>query len=73
MKDSDVLAGVRRRLQGSSHKRLAILVTPSIENKEVVLRGIVPSFYLKQVAQAVLRGSTNGYAINNLLEVKIQE
>ena len=40
-----------------------------IQDSRIALRGNVPSFYLKQLAQSVIRRFVTGYEIENLVEV----
>jgi osmotically-inducible protein OsmY len=39
------------------------------ENNELVLRGRVPTFYFKQVAQELVRAVSSGYPVVNRVEV----
>ncbi len=63
-----VLREVRRRLSDDS-QWLARAVQFDFDGSSLVLRGIVPSFYMKQLAQTLLRGIEGVEAIVNRIEV----
>ena len=50
----------------SEIRRIRIVAT----DETIVLRGVVSSYYLKQLAQESLRASADGRRIVNLLEVR---
>jgi hypothetical protein len=66
--ESDQLALACRRLTTSRYVTLR-RVSCRQEADFLVLRGEVPSFYLKQLAQEVVRNVVPGGRIRNLLEV----
>lgn len=76
MEDSEVLVNARTQIDGTGYTDLRT-VRVSIEREvdvqspktQLVLRGTVPSFYLKQMAQSAIKTGINGYEIKNLLEV----
>ena len=61
----DDLAGVRGRLQNDSHRMLRC-VTCDAESKTIVLRGTVPSYYLKQLAWEVARDGARCTIVNRI-------
>jgi hypothetical protein len=67
--DMDIEAAARRRLTTARHRHLK-RVSCRGDADSLVLRGEVPSFYLKQLAQEVVRGVASGRRIVNLLEVR---
>lgn len=67
--DQNLVALARRRLKTSRYLTLSRLSCRQ-EADSLVLRGEVPSFYLKQLAQEVLRNVARGRRIVNLLEVR---
>jgi osmotically-inducible protein OsmY len=68
MQDADVLEAVRASLLASGYFDLKS-IRFSIEEKKVVLRGTVGSYFMKQKAQATIRDYVFDYGIENLLEV----
>ena len=63
-----VLLEVRRRLSAADHHALRQIECEYADGV-VVLRGCVPSYYLKQIAQAVLLSNPIAERIVNRLEV----
>ncbi len=63
-----VLSDVRRRLRDAGHRVLR-QVSCEYSNGAVVLRGRVPSYYVKQIAQSVLMASPIVDQVVNLLVV----
>jgi osmotically-inducible protein OsmY len=45
-------------------------IAVTVRDRVVILEGRVPSYYLKQVAQAAARAVPGGYQIRNDLEVE---
>jgi len=58
----------RRRLSGSSHCGLKG-VSCRIDGNRLILRGKVASYYLKQLAQELVRAADGGKVVVNELEV----
>jgi len=58
----------RTSLSGSGYAALAE-VTCEFENGVLTLRGNVPSFYMKQMAQTLVRGVSEVQHIDNRVEV----
>jgi hypothetical protein len=76
MQDADVLANAKQQIDGTGYtdlKSVRISIEKEVDvqfpKTQLVLRGTVRSFYLKQVAQSAIRTGINGYEIKNLLEV----
>lgn len=63
-----VLSDVRRRLRTAGYRVLR-QVRCEYSNGSVVLRGRVPSYYVKQIAQAVLMANPRIEHVVNLLVV----
>jgi hypothetical protein len=64
----DVLGQARRLLADSPFQEIRGLRV-EIEDESVLLRGKVPSFYMKQVAQETLRNATRGIQLVNEVRV----
>jgi osmotically-inducible protein OsmY len=69
---NSLLGMVQRRLQDSGYLALRD-VDCSADDQNVVLRGNVPSFYLKQLAQEVVRAAVGVRHIVNEIEVNGQK
>ena len=60
---------IRVALRRSGHAELR-RVEVMTDGQRVTICGIVPTFYLKQLAQELARGASGGQKIDNQLEVK---
>jgi osmotically-inducible protein OsmY len=69
---SPVVGAIRHALDTTSHGWLH-LVAVATDGDVVVLRGRVPSFYLKQMAQATALAVPGVAALRNELEVRVPE
>jgi osmotically-inducible protein OsmY len=69
---SPVVGAIRRALDTTSHGWLH-LVAVVTDGDVVVLRGRVPSFYLKQLAQAIVLAVPGVEGLRNELEVYVPE
>jgi osmotically-inducible protein OsmY len=65
---SDILAAVHEQLRASSHYFVRA-VTCEFERGVLILRGRVPSFYLKQLAQTLVRRVAGVDQVKNLVDV----
>ncbi|MFH1267255.1 MAG: hypothetical protein ABIK89_16125 [Planctomycetota bacterium] len=63
-----IVVEIRRRLCSTGHHVLR-LIEPEVCDGAVVLRGRVPTYYLKQLAQSVLLTDRLVETIVNLIEV----
>ena len=70
--DRNLVARAESRLQKSGYPALRDIRCESQEGV-FVLRGHVPSYYLKQVAQELVRGVATAETIVNQVEVGVQE
>jgi osmotically-inducible protein OsmY len=64
----NTVVAVRERLRSSAYIELRG-ITWTIENRVLCLRGRVSSYYVRQLAQACVRGLEGVEAIDNQLEV----
>jgi osmotically-inducible protein OsmY len=69
---SPIVDAIRHALGATSHRWLQ-LVAVATEGDAVVLRGRVPSFYLKQVAQETVLAVPGVAVLRNELDVLIPE
>jgi hypothetical protein len=67
--DERIHETVRRRIDGCSYKFIFGNVTWHCNNGHLMLRGRVPSFYLKQVLQELLHGIERVRLITNSVDV----
>jgi hypothetical protein len=66
---SDLDQAIRRRIDGCSYRFSFKQVSWSVEEEKLVLKGRVPSFYLKQILQTLLSGIQNIRQIDNRVDV----
>jgi hypothetical protein len=64
-----ILHEARRRLSGDSFW-LAHCIRFELDGRKLILKGTVPSFYIKQLTQSLLRDIEGVEAIVNGIEVK---
>jgi osmotically-inducible protein OsmY len=64
----DVLGQAKRLLADSPFHELRLLQV-EIKNDSVLLRGRVPTFYMKQLAQETVRSATRGVQLVNDVDV----
>ena len=67
--EEQVAETIRRRLQNCQHGFIFRKVSATFEDGRLVLRGCVPSFYLKQNLQELLRGIPHVEQIVNNVDV----
>jgi len=63
-----ILAEAMRRLRSNCHQEIR-LVSVTVRGVDLILHGTVSSFYLKQIAQTVVRGVDGVRKIKNRLDV----
>ena len=74
MQDAVVLELISFRFQKDRRLNKINIAIETIHGKKgIVLRGVVPTYTLKQIAQAILIGNFDGYEIHNLTEVSAQK
>ncbi len=66
--DRRIVAAASARLRACGYRVLANLQCESRDGV-VSIKGVVPSFYLKQVAQALLKGIAEVREVRNLVDV----
>lgn len=67
--DCHVFIEVQRKLRDSGYPSLGKLTCRVVEG-QIILKGQVPSFYLKQVAQTLAASIDEHQIVKNLIEVK---
>lgn len=67
-----IAAAVEARLHSSGHQPLRQIHCEVIDGA-IVLLGVVPSYYLKQLAQALTIGIDSQLIVENLLDVESQQ
>ncbi len=72
LEDHDLRTAANNLLQASGYAALGHLRC-DVNEAVVVVRGVVPSFYLKQMAQTVIRQLGGVRSVTNLVEVRVTE
>lgn len=76
MSDEEVIMAVHQQFRDTAYrhlKRIVCTIEPMEKKRCLVLRGEVPTFFMKQMAQVLIIGKINGYEIRNLIEVKFSD
>lgn len=72
MQDAEILSTVAHYFERTGYpelKEINVSILQENERKLLVLKGMVRSYFMKQMAQVVVMERINGYEVRNLLQV----